>query len=309
MSKGAPKTPARVWAFTWNNYTVLPTKLPEFGRYAILGKEIGKKGTPHIQGHVEFTRNVRYTHVQKWLGVECHVEKVKSIPAHRQYCKKDQNWTELGKAISGQGSRTDINNCKESIKQGMPLLDLFDKHTQVCFKYPRAVNTYIGLLTPPVRTQLDVMVFFGKPGRGKTRFAYKNWPNLYAIPLGKGVWFDGYNKEETVLIDDFKGQMPLNDLLRLLDLYPIRVQTKGGHVWFTPKRIIITSNQLINDWYNYDSRSDEEQALRRRISHFQDFNEPLWDGYFAAEPVREYGDYSDIFPEGATGALAKCLEL
>ena len=44
-----------------------------------------------------------------------------------------------------------------------------------------------------------------------------------------GKWWDGYSGQETVVLDDFKDYaMPLVELQRLLDWYPLWVEVKGG---------------------------------------------------------------------------------
>lgn len=78
------------------------------------------------------------------------------------------------------------------------------------------------------------------------------------------MWFDGYEGEETLIIDDFYGWCPHSMLLRVLDRYPFRCPVKGGFTWGLWKNVIITSNKHPKDWYEkFDWRDDE--ALRRRI--------------------------------------------
>jgi len=110
------------------------------------------------------------------------------------------------------------------------------------------------------------LVYCGAAGTGKSRLAYEQFPDLYELPIGKDLWFDGYQGQETVLFDDFDGQYPLSQLLKLFDNYYIRqVPIKGGFVWFNPKRIIITSNYNPQDWYDYTNRTRQAMGLRRRI--------------------------------------------
>ena len=39
------------------------------------------------------------------------------------------------------------------------------------------------------------LCLYGPPGTGKTRFCYDTCPDLWAIPLGKNLWFDNYQGE------------------------------------------------------------------------------------------------------------------
>lgn len=107
-------SPARAWCFTLNNWTekehssIVQKLLEESDRFLFcVGKEIGKKGTPHLQGAV-YARDSKY----KWRplpkfsvkrdGVECSRWKKmdKCFEANYNYCKKDgdfvSNYKETG---------------------------------------------------------------------------------------------------------------------------------------------------------------------------------------------------------------------
>ena len=109
------------------------------------------------------------------------------------------------------------------------------------------------------RWKSKVYVLVGEPGTGKSKWALDNFPNAYWKQ--RGNWWDGYHHDEVVL-DDFYGWLPFDTLLRLLDRYPLLVETKGGQASFIAKTIVITSNALPREWYqnvrNYS-------ALARRI--------------------------------------------
>ena len=68
----------------------------------------------------------------------------------------------------------------------------------------------------------------GPSGTGKSRFVAARWPDAFwKAPESK--WWDGYSGQETVVLDDFKDYaMPLVELQRLLDWYPLWVEVKGG---------------------------------------------------------------------------------
>lgn len=86
---------AKKWTFTANNYSTEEEELfcsicSTMGTY-FFGHEVGKSGTPHLQGFVEFTQKGRPlsrfkdTPMAKW-----HWEKMKgNIESNRIYCSKD----------------------------------------------------------------------------------------------------------------------------------------------------------------------------------------------------------------------------
>jgi len=114
-----------------------------------------------------------------------------------------------------------------------------------------------------VQEKKEVVVLWGPPGTGdkpnKSGWAYVNYPDLYSKP--EGQWWNGYDYQETVLLDDFNPHdIPYTQLLKITDRYPVQVPYKGGFKWLKAKRIIITSNQDPKYWY-YNM-----EALNRRIT-------------------------------------------
>lgn len=97
---------ARYWIFTWNNYT--EENVIEMTNFCDkecveynFQREIGKEGTPHLQGFWHF-KNPRHFNALKKTFPVIHLEKAKNIAAAREYCRKEE--TRVGDTISG-GSR------------------------------------------------------------------------------------------------------------------------------------------------------------------------------------------------------------
>ena len=67
-----------------------------------------------------------------------------------------------------------------------------------------------------------IKIFWGATGTGKTRKAYQIDPNLYKVPIHEGqtTWFDGYEGQETILLDEFYGGIKYSFMLRLFDSNP-----------------------------------------------------------------------------------------
>lgn len=87
---------ARRWCFTINNYSseendTLTHVFCEKSKY-IMGYEIGKSGTKHIQGYVEFKNGKSYNSMKK-LMPRAHIEITKgSREQNIQYCSKSNNF-------------------------------------------------------------------------------------------------------------------------------------------------------------------------------------------------------------------------
>jgi hypothetical protein len=93
-------SPAKKWCFVMNNYekcsiSSIFSCLTD-GDDCIIGREVGEKGTPHLQGFVEFSKKVRPLSVIKVDGI--HWIKCKGTRAQNiKYCSKDGKYQIFGK--------------------------------------------------------------------------------------------------------------------------------------------------------------------------------------------------------------------
>lgn len=98
-TKLTPKqdSPARMWCFTFNNYTEdefikLDVALNSNSNKYIIGKEIGENKTPHLQGYCHFSKLIRLSALKK-INNKIHWEKCKgSEEENITYCSKDGNF-------------------------------------------------------------------------------------------------------------------------------------------------------------------------------------------------------------------------
>lgn len=88
-------SPAIRWCFTLNNYTItdcssIVLTLKDNCRKAVVGKEVGESGTPHLQGYFELKKKGRPVGIFK--NEKIHFEKAKGDDiANDDYCSKDKN--------------------------------------------------------------------------------------------------------------------------------------------------------------------------------------------------------------------------
>ncbi len=173
-----------------------------------------------------------------------------------------------------QGRRTDLNGAAQIvIDEG--ITGLVQRDPGMFVKYHRGWGALVQRLRRIEVTAwrtMDVHLLWGDPGVGKTKRAYEQEPGLYRLCLGGGSgnaeWWDGYEGERTILIDDFYGQVPLTRILNLLDGYPMQLPIKGGftHALFT--KVFITSNSPWEEWYEtvFEKKIRLKEALKRRIN-------------------------------------------
>jgi len=264
----------KAWCFTLNNYTEEEEKALrepiESIEYFVAGVELGERETPHLQGYVEFRIRKRLMDVKRIIGQRGHYERRRgSALEAAEYCKKDGNFFEYGSISKGQGARTDLDEIRQKIKSGTGELDIADNHFGDWVRYNKAFKRYRDLVDAPrLRPELKVYFLWGAPGTGKTRLArHRSIDSFWICSDTELKWFDGYEGETAVILDDYRGQASDSWILRVLDIYELRVPIKGGFVSFNPDTIYITSNLP-----PYEIHSAVNEAFRRRIKkviHFQ----------------------------------------
>ncbi len=96
--------------------------------------------------------------------------------------------------------------------------------------------------------------YWGPSGSGKSRHAYElGGDSQFWVgrprSRGQSVWWDGYEGQSTVVIDDFYGWMPWSALLRLLDRNPVNLNCKGSTAICLATTFLFTSNSHPSMWY------------------------------------------------------------
>lgn len=270
MQNGNPGTTSRSFCFTLNNPTSTSLDFAQypFVEYAIWQLEIGKEGTEHLQGYIEMSKSCRWS-VFKNILQGAHFEKRRGTRDQaRSYCKKEDTrkegpWEYGVWSEKSQGKRNDLEEVKRKIDSGASEMDIAEEHFNEWAKYYKAFREYKKIKTAQRNWPMEVELIYGPPGVGKSKLAMEENPKAYwKAPQSK--WFDGYEGEEVVILDDFRHDFTWTVLLRLLDRYPMLVECKGGHLQFVAKKIVITTNLLPTQWYDYSKFPWE--ALQRRIT-------------------------------------------
>jgi len=108
---------------------------------------------------------------------------------------------------------------------------------------------------------------YGPTGRGKSHEAFQGFsPSTHYLYTDDGGWWDGYVGQETVIINDFRGKIPYDYMLQLIDKWPFNVRRRNREPFpFTSKRVIITSSLSPEDVYHNREENDKIEQLLRRL--------------------------------------------
>lgn len=108
------------------------------------------------------------------------------------------------------------------------------------------------------------VVYWGRTGAGKSRRAWEE-AGFQAYPKDPRTKFwDGYQGQEHVVFDEFRGDIAINHILRWIDRYPVIVETKGSATVLKATKFWFTSNICPRQWYP-DIDEETYNALARRL--------------------------------------------
>lgn len=280
------KGTSRGWCFTIHNYTdeQLRRGMVWLETHECIGISAGleispKTGSPHIQGYVRLNDSVKKGRFRKIIGPNSKglenfwMKKANADwTANAKYTSKDENviWFKIP-PVSHQGVRTELDEFKEAIKRKADDAELFEKHLPVLAKYPKLENrlkqSFLKAQTREFR-DVQVIVHWGKTGTGKTRTPYEEGAFLFD-DYDNG-WWDGYDGESVICLDEFYGGIKFSSLLRWLDGYQLRLKIKGGFTYAQWSKVYITSNVPPSQWYP-NINDERKNALFRRFSQIKEF--------------------------------------
>lgn len=257
------------WFGTLNNWTLEEWhKVIEYKfEYMIVGSEVGEEGTPHLHFVYKFHSDKKFEVLKKYLE-RVHWEPVNDIPKCITYCKKGGKFYEFGfHSLKDQGKRNDLESLSETIMNGASWGELAEEMPGMIIKYPKGIQKLMDARDKPKMRELEVTWYFGKSGSGKTFSVYNSHP-LNEIYMKDGTpWWDGYEGQDVILIDDFDGRWPFRDLLRLLQPYPYQGQVKGGYRWITASVIYITCDRSPEEVYKDPNDDNILAQILRRLSY------------------------------------------
>lgn len=171
-------------------------------------------------------------------------------------------------------NRSDLSECTTRIINGDSLKDIARDNADAFVKFHRGFlelqrTLHAGAPRDP-NVQPVVHWWFGPTGTGKSRSAFTEFPGAYVKMLNK--WWDGYLGHTTVIMDDYRPSMcPFNQLLQILDRYPMKVEMKGSSMELSATTFIITCCQRPEVIWHGKTEEDVTQLIRR-ITNIKEFH-------------------------------------
>lgn len=266
------------WCFTFYYESEEEFKLIlafEKFKYVIFGEEVcPTTGRNHLQGYFElFKKQGKKTLLIDICNYNVSLKDISLQPRKGSqeqavnYCKKDGKVHEKGKAAR-PGSRTDLDFVRtDALNNGMRQV------TRTANAQGIRVSEKFLTYNEPARKwndgeKLYTVHIHGGSGTGKTFKAFElAGDDFYLYNPGiMGKWWEGYDGQETVIIDDVRPEhfRSATEILTLLHEFPTRVEQKGGSRQLKAKRIILTSVLSPEEFWTFPNEPFEQ--YRRRLT-------------------------------------------
>ena len=315
------------FCFTYNAAR-LPTKeavrglvedhVPDVVRYLIIGEETAPStGRKHYQGYVQFASCVQMTTAKTRLAAlgfsGAHVEIARAGHIDNiNYCRKeDTDALEVGAPVGqgmGGGGRPAHANLAERIRdrEVKTVREAMLADPVRWAVHATGLRQLIERLATPRRLDdMPTIIWrFGDTGTGKSEWCQHQLDSLedaslcYVYSSGQKGWFDGYEGQPYVIMQELRGHDFLPSvLLQLFDKYQCRIQVKGGFVNVLAHTFWITSPVHPRALFPNAFKQNEGKAdqLKRRVTeiwHHRKDKEPVrvnweWDPNVTEKVVRE----------------------
>lgn len=261
------------WVFVVNNYTDQDlVDIPLWDtKYHHFGKEVAPTtGTPHLQGYAVFKQAVRLSALKKLHARAKWIPAAGNTEQNIVYCGKEGEFFAFGTppkdaAAGGAAERDRWEKARTAAKEGR----LDEIPADIYMRYYRTIKEIKKdhMIKPPDADGVTGVWYWGPPETGKSRKAREDFPDFYEKMQNK--WWDGYQGQPNVILDDFDCKELGHHLKIWADRYSFTAETKGGAISIRPAKFIITSNYSPCDSrFGWDT--DMVAAIRRRfkVTHF-----------------------------------------
>jgi len=251
--------------FNVDSYDSLPQHLTYFAYGAETCPTTGRK---HLQAFAYSIKAMRLTGWKK-IFPSAHIERMHGTFSQNEiYCSKQSNLTTFGVQPCLNGKRRDLATVCERILAGDKLSDISEDYPTVYVQYHNGLRNLSQLHSKPYEHEtVRGFWLWGVPGAGKTHYARSKFDDIYVKSQNK--WFDGYNGEQSIILDDYDCGKHLGHYLKIwCDRWACSGEVKGGTIHLRHHHFIITSNYSIEEMFAEDTSMQEAIRRRCKVIHF-----------------------------------------
>ena len=282
--------------------------------YFCLADEIGAEThTPHTHVFLYCRSPVRFSRIKK-LFPEAHIEVAHgTCKENKAYVEKSGKWSEDKKAdtaVSGTFeewgempverengvAHSNMTRLVSLIGDGYSNAEIMEQDPNLAIHISKMDKIRQDILEARYKKnprRLKVSYIWGPTGTGKTRsvFDKNGFENVYRVTDYQHP-FDRYAQEPVLLLDEYRSNFTVGDLLDYLDIYPLNLPARYAPRVACYEVVYIISNIDLKDQYPNIQATEPESwlALLRRIHHVIEYRK---DG----PPIDHGSAKKYIFPE------------
>ncbi|MCR5167873.1 MAG: replication protein [Oscillospiraceae bacterium] len=266
--------------------------IPSLGYWCMCEETGGKSGTPHIHVFVYRYSPILFDRLKE-LFPSAHLDNCRgTCEQNRDYILKQGKHSDTDKSATShpdtfeesgrcpgqqQGKRTDLETLVKLIQDGVSTIDIikfnpnyaryFDKieRTRQLFIEDKYKNTF---------RQIVVEYWYGDTGTGKTRTVMEQYgyENVYRVTNYKNP-FDRYKGQDVLLLDEFRSDLKIGELLEYLQGYPLSLPCRFHDRVACYTKVYIISNIALDEQYPNIQREQKKtwEAFLRRINTVRHF--------------------------------------
>lgn len=230
----------------------------------VVAEEKHENGDPHLHAFIKLDKRIRFSKnlfdiIYEGKTYHGHYEIAKSWHAVEKYCKKEGDYISNLNIKAAQNKQSKKIGVKELESDPLELLERGVISGFQLANFVKNQNVY-NLLKNKRKANRDINLdiekkrhiwYYGESNSGKTyrlKTMIKNDPdNWFQIPTNND-WI-GYSGEKNLYLDEFKGQLTIQEINRICD-GSAKVNVKGGTLQLASDVVVhICSNFNIKDCY------------------------------------------------------------
>lgn len=272
--------------------------------YFCMADEVGENGTYHTHIYFLCNTSIRFSTVKK-LFPFAHIDPGRGTSKDiRDYILKTGKWAstkkadttvegtfeEWGELPSESKEKSPVmHQVRQEFLDGMTVADIVYYHPNLSLRISQLEVLRQTLLSEKYSKEfrnVTVTYVFGKTGTGKTSGIYASHEiqDICRITSYKGdrILFDSYSGQSVLVLEEFRGQIALAELLSILDKYPLMLPARYHDKVACYTTVYLVSNVSLYSLYPTEQKYEVETwyALLRRISVIREYKSiGLYDEY------------------------------
>lgn len=260
--------------------------------YWCMADEIGENGTYHTHIFLSGRSGIRFSTIKRGFG-PAHIEMAKgTCQQNMEYVSKTGKWEKDKKhetCVDGtfeeygempmerQGKRNDMEDLYSMIKEGLTDYEILEQSSDYMLNLDTISRTRQIIVQEKYKQEfrnLDITYIWGDTGTGKTRGVMEGhgYLNVFRVTDYQHP-FDNYSGQDVVLFDEFRSSLPLTDMLKYLDGYPLELPCRYANKFACFTKVYLISNSSLTSQYQHIQRDDYDSwlAFLRRIGHVKHY--------------------------------------